>query len=96
MKTNKERYINLLEIYMNDCRKDDLNFFYGDGSKIKVKNIEFITQGKYVFIEAIIILGDLITEEYMERSVADSILKDAGELFFGYDLSIRTMIGWDA
>ena len=56
---NKRRIIDLIEFYINDHRNEDLNLMYGNGSKIKIKDIGYSTSNKSIFIDCSIILGDI-------------------------------------
>jgi hypothetical protein len=45
-------------------------------------------------VEAVIILGNIITEEVLDRELADVLIQDAIPLFFS-DYSVKTMVRWD-
>jgi hypothetical protein len=79
---NKRRIIDLIEFYINDHRNEDLNLMYGNGSKIKIKDIGYSTSNKSIFIDCSIILGDIITEEILDRTLSDILIIDSLKYFF--------------
>lgn len=90
----KARFIRLLELYINGHRGDAVEEMYGKGTTIKVHNVIFSPTQKSVVVEAVIILGDIITEEVLNRELADVLIQDAIPLFFS-DYSVKTMVRWD-
>ena len=64
MPDKKQRFYRLLETYMNDSRKEDLELMYGKGSKIKVHNWTHNTKGDTFIFELIVVLGDTINIFY--------------------------------
>lgn len=90
----KRRLYRLIEHYINVTKAPIIKEAYGETSKIKIHNISFSTQQKSVLIEAVIVLGDEINEEVLDRSFADYLINDAIPLFFN-DVSVKTMIRWD-
>lgn len=91
---NKKRVIRIIEKYFNEIKKDEVELFYGIGTKIKVKQIDYITQGKYLMVDAVIVLGDTINEEVMDRGLVDYFMQDILSLMFP-DYSIKVLLGWD-
>ena len=55
---------------------------YGVGTKIKIHNMAESQAGKSILFEAIIILGNTITEQVMDRKLADVLIQDAVVYFF--------------
>jgi len=45
-------------------------------------------------MEAVIVLGDLITEELMDRSLADVVISDAITYFYP-EFSVKTYVRFD-
>lgn len=94
MKDRKRRIIRLLESYMNEFQGESVQEMYGKGSKIKIHNIDYSTNTNSLFLEAIIVLGDLINEEVMDRKLADILIQDA-LIYFYPDLSVKTYVRFD-
>ena len=94
MEPNK-RLFRLIEVYLNEYRKNAVEEIYGKGTKIKIHTINHSVSTKSLLIEAVIYLGDIITEEVMDRELADVIIREALDYFYP-ECSIKTMIRWDA
>lgn len=90
----KRRFIRLLELYINGHRGSAVEEMYGQGTTIKIHNVIFSPTQKSVVVEAVIILGYIITEEVLDRELADVLIQDAIPLFFS-DYSVKTMVRWD-
>lgn len=90
----KQRIIRLIETYLNDFKKKEVEQMYGKGTKIKIHNIEYSTNQSSLMVESIIILGDLINEEIMDRELADIIIHDALQYFYP-DLGVKIYVRWD-
>ena len=90
----KRKLSRLIESYMNDFRGDAVQEVYGKGSYIKIHNLNFSVTQQSVLLEAVIILGDLITEEHIDRKLADVLILDATVYFFP-EYSIKTYVRFD-
>lgn len=94
MLDKKRRLFRLIETYINDYQKEAVEEMYGVGTKIKIHNIVESQTQKSVLFEAVIILGETITEQVMDRKLADVLIQDAMVYFFP-DQSIKTYVRWD-
>jgi hypothetical protein len=94
MLDKKRRLFRLIESYINDYQKDAVEEMYGVGTKIKIHNMAESQARKSILFEAIIILGNTITEQVMDRKLADVLIQDAVVYFFP-DQSIKTYVRWD-
>ena len=90
----KRKLSRLMESYINDFRGDAVQEIYGKGSYIKIHNLNFSVAQQSVLLEAVIILGDLITEEHIDRKLADVLIQDATVYFFP-EYSIKTYVRFD-
>lgn len=90
----KKTAIRLIESYINDQRKEDVESMYGKGTQIKIHNIDFTISNPSVLIESVILLGEEINEEVMDRDLADILIQDALVYFYS-DLPIKVSIRWD-
>lgn len=90
----KEKIFSLIEYYLNDFQGEAVEEIYGKGSKIKIHNITYSTHHSSIMVEAVIILGETITEEYMDRKLADILIQDA-LLYFYPDKSIKAYVRFD-
>jgi hypothetical protein len=94
MLDKKRRIFRLIENYINDYQGNAVQTLYGKGAHIKIHNINYSTTTKSILMEAVIVLGDLITEEYMDRSLADVLISDAIKYFYP-EFSVKTYIRFD-
>lgn len=91
---SKKRIFRLIEIYLNDYRKPAVEEMYGKGTKIKIHSITEVISSKSLLIEAVIVLGETINEDVMDRTLADVIIQDA-LVYFYPECSIKVMVRWD-
>ena len=94
MLDKKRRLFRLIEHYINDYKKDAVEEMYGKGTYIKIHSMSQSLQGKSMLFEAVIVLGDTITEEVMDRKLADILIQDAIFWFFP-EHHIKTYVRWD-
>lgn len=90
----KKRIIRLIETYLNEHRKSDVETMYGSGSKIKIHDLMFSTSQKSLMIETVIVLGETINEEVMDRKLADLLVQEA-LVYFYPELSVKNYVRWD-
>ena len=94
MSDKKRRFFRLIEHYINDFRKDALEEMYGQGTKIKIHSMSESLTNECILFEVVIVLGDLINEQTMDRELADILVQDALVYFFP-EQSIKTIVRWD-
>ena len=70
MLDKKRRLFRLIENYINDYQGGAVQEMYGKGSYIKIHNLNFSVTQQSVLLEAVVVLGDLITEEHIDRKLA--------------------------
>jgi len=94
MLDKKRRLFRLIENYINDFQGDAVQEMYGKGSHIKIHNLNFSVTNKSILMEAVIILGDVITEQHMDRQLADILVQDALVYFFP-ECTYKTYVRFD-
>lgn len=94
MSDKKRKICSLIESYINDFRGDAISKFYGGGTKVKILNLDYTTHGNFVLVEAKIVLGEIISEEVMERALVDYVIQDALVYFFP-EQTINVMVTWE-
>ena len=94
MSDKKRRLYRLIESYINDYQGKSVQEMYGKGSRIKIHNLNFSVTQRSILMEAVIVLGDLITEEHMDRALADVLIQDAMVYFFP-ECSVKTYVMFD-
>ena len=90
----KRRLFRLIESYINDFQGNAVQEMYGKGSRIKIHNLNFSVTKSVVLLEAVIVLGDLITEEHIDKKLADILIQDALVYFFP-ETSVKTYVRFD-
>lgn len=94
MSDKKRRLFRLIENYMNDFQKEAVESVYGKGTYIKIHSMSESISQKALLFEVVIVLGDTISEQVMDRQLADILIQDALVYFFP-DQSIKTYVRWD-
>lgn len=94
MLDKKRRLFRLIENYINDYQSDAVQSVYGNGARIKIHTINFSITNNVVLVEAVIILGDLITEEHLDRNLADILIIDALTYFYP-ECSVKSYVRFD-
>ncbi len=94
MLDKKRRFFRLIETYINDFRKDSIEEMYGVGTKIKIHSMSESVSQNAILFEVVIVLGNTISEEVMDRKLADILVQDALTYFFP-NQSIKTYVRWD-
>jgi len=95
MPDKKRKIFSLIESYINDFRGDAIKEVYGHGTKVKIHNLDYTTQGNFVLVEAKIILGEIINEEVMDRELIDYVIQDALVYFFP-EQPVKVMVTWES
>jgi hypothetical protein len=91
---NKKRVIKLIESYLNNIRKRDVELAYGVDSKIKIRDIDYLTSTKSILIDCTIILGGEINEEVLTREFLDILVSDAMSYFYS-DIKLTINVSYD-
>jgi len=94
MLDKKQRLFRLIETYLNDYQKDAVEEVYGKNSKIKIHSMSESISQKALLFEVVIVLGETINEDVIDRKLADILIQDALVYFFP-DQSIKTYVRWD-
>lgn len=94
MSDRKRRVIRLLENYINDFQGEAVQEMYGKGSHIKIHEVMYSTGAKSVLIEAVVVLGDEINENTMDRRLADVLIQDA-IVYFYPEHSVKAYVRFD-
>ncbi len=94
MKTPKQRYINIIEKYINVVKKDQVELMYGEGTKIKIHNLTPSPTNNSILVESVIFLGGPINEDVLDRYLADYLIQEIIHLMFP-ESSVKSMVRWD-
>ena len=94
MSDKKRRLFRLIENYINDYQKEAVESVYGKGTYIRIHSMTESYSTKSLLFEIVIVLGDTISEQVMDRALADILIQDALVYFFP-DQNIKTYVRWD-
>ena len=90
MNSKGKNYARLLEKVLNKVRKEHLESFYGEGTKIKIRSVNFSHTKKECIVDAVIILGPIICEDVLEDVILQYEILDVAELYLdGYRVGIQ-------
>jgi len=95
MSDKKQRFFRLLESYFNDFRIDAVETIYGKGYQIKVHNYTHNNKGDTLFFELVIVLGDVISESVIDKTMAEVLIKDALVYFYPEIEKIKCIVRFD-
>jgi hypothetical protein len=95
MPDKKRKFYRLLETYMNESRKEDVELMYGKDAKIKIHNWTHNVKGDQFIFEIIVVLGNTINESVMDTNLAEVLLKDALQYFYPEVTKICYMVRFD-
>lgn len=93
--TKKKRFLRLLEVAIEEIYGESIREMYGNGSKIKIHNMNQSFSTKSIIFETIIVLGETINENVLDRTLADYVVQDSLQHFFP-EYHIKTLIRWDS
>ena len=90
----KKTYIKIIEKFFNKTKKNNIELFYGSGSHIKVNNIQSNNKGELIMVDVTIVLGNVITEEVLDRSLIDYLMMDVIDIMFP-ETTLKVLLNWD-
>lgn len=94
MLDKKRRFFKLVERYVNGFRGNAVQEFYGLNSKIKVHSMSNSIKENSIMLEVVVVLGEIITEESMDESMAHILIQESMVYFFP-ECNIKTYVRFD-
>lgn len=91
---NMDKIIHLIESYINNIRKRELNFMYGEGSRVEVQNLQYLTTSKSLLIDCTVIFGQTIDEEMFNIEFLEILMSDTIAFFFD-DIKLVISVTYD-
>ena len=85
----------MMEKYLNVIKKNEIEVMYGAGTHVKIHTINFGVTSPSIIIESVIILGNDINEETLDRRLVDYLIQDSIPYFFPEIESVRVMTRFD-
>jgi len=95
MGVRHDKIRSMMENYLNIIKKEEVELWYGKGTKLKIHNINFSVTEESVMVESIIVLGEIINEEVLDRKLAELLIIDMMPYFFPEVETVRVMARWD-
>ena len=95
MSKSKDKLKLMMERYLNIVKKNEIEQMYGEGTTVKIHTINFSITNTSILVEAVIILGDHINEESLDRRLVDYLIQDSIPYFFPELNSCKVMVRWD-
>jgi hypothetical protein len=82
----RHKFCRVIEIFINETRRDVMDYMFGIDSKISIKNIDYSFTSKMIYIDAVIILGETIDELMLDSSeVVSELIKESMEYISPHD-----------
>jgi hypothetical protein len=92
---NKDRFSKIIEIFINEHRRDVMDYMFGINSKVIIKNFDYSFFSKMVVIDATVILGESIDELMIESSdIISELIKESME-YISYDYKLAITVSFD-
>ncbi len=83
-----------LEEYIREKKRYDVEGFYGEGSEIQIRSMDFSPTRKLCKIDCVVILGVKIEEDLLDTEFCQHVVSDASKLFLG-DYTIICSVKFD-
>lgn len=95
MLTEKRRIMRILEKYINEGERKNLELFYGINSRLKIRDYGFSTNMNCYFFDVIILLGESVNEDYMEDIFANELISESLKVLFSEDKKVSIIVKFD-
>lgn len=95
MSKSKDKLKLMMERYLNIVKKNEIELMYGEGTTVRIHTINFSTTTTSILVEAVIILGERINEDSLDRRLVDYLIQDSIPYFFPELNSCKVMVRWD-
>lgn len=92
---NKRRLFRLIEFYINDINKKYVEEMYGPRTIIKIHSLSESYRTNSMLFEVVIILGEVINESVMDKTMAETLVRNALVYFFPEQI-IKTYVRWES
>jgi hypothetical protein len=72
--SSNNHFARVFELLLNSVREEQIHYFYGPGSSIKIVTLDFLPTKKVCNIYAKVILGDNFDDLSLETELAEMIV----------------------
>ena len=91
----KKDFITAFELLLNTLEGDKIEIFFGEGTKIKIRDIIFSSVKKVCLVDCIVIFGkDILPVGQDEENFVRSMIYSTSTLMIS-EYSVNVMIGYD-
>lgn len=90
----KSRFKNLIEILINETKREEFESMYGINSKFQVRDIGYSERNKTIYIDGKIILGDIIDEITTDPEMINFLILDNIKYIYN-DTNVNLTISFD-
>ena len=95
MAYKKKDFITAFELLLNTLEGDKIEIFFGEGTKIKIRDIIFSSVKKVCLVDCIVIFGkDILPVGQDEENFVRSMIYSTSTLMIS-EYSVNVMIGYD-
>ena len=95
MAKKKKDFITAFELLLNTLEGDKIEIFFGEGTKIKIRDIIFSSVKKVCLVDCIVIFGkDILPVGQDEENFVRSMIYSTSTLMIS-EYSVNVMIGYD-
>jgi hypothetical protein len=90
----KRKFFDLAERHINDYHKKSIVEFFGEDSKVKLNNLEYINSQKCILVDVTVVLSETINEETLNKEFVSALVQES-MIYFYPEHSVKVMVGWD-
>ena len=95
MAYKKKDFITAFELLLNTLEGDKIEIFFGEGTKIKIRDVIFSSVKKVCLVDCIVIFGkDILPVGQDEENFVRSMIYSTSTLMIS-EYSVNVMIGYD-
>lgn len=95
MAYKKKDFITAFELLLNTLEGDKIEIFFGEGTKIKIRDIIFSSVKKVCLVDCIVIFGkNILPVGQDEENFVRSMIYSTSTLMIS-EYSVNVMIGYD-
>ena len=95
MAYKKKDFITAFELLLNTLQGDKIEIFFGEGTKIKIRDVIFSSVKKVCLVDCIVIFGkDILPVGQDEENFVRSMIYSTSTLMIS-EYSVNVMIGYD-
>lgn len=91
----KKKFFRVMELFINKTKKEELENYYGKGSKIEILSLTRSETSDKCLIEVKVVLGESINEDYLHTEFADFMVQKTFRFFYP-EFMVNTVVKFDS